>query len=57
MHEYQIPVQILPRVTLKILMESVTMNFAKYLVTNGDISLHTWTMYNSLNTFSKAAQS
>ena len=57
MYEYQIPVQILPRVTLEILMESATICFAKYLATNGDTILHTWAMYNSLNTFSEAAWS
>ena len=57
MYKYQIPVQTLPRVMLEILMESATIRFAKYLATNADTSLHTWTMYNSLNTFSEAARS
>ena len=44
MYEYQIPVQILPRLTLGILMESTTICFARYLATDGGTSLHTWTM-------------
>ena len=57
MYEYQIPVRILPRVTLEIMMKSATVFFAKYLATTDGTSLHRLTMYNSLNTFSEAAGS
>ena len=57
MYEYQISVRILPRVTLKILMESAMNLFAKYLASYDGSGVHMWTMYNSLKTFSEAARS
>ena len=57
MYEYQIPVRILRRVTLKIVMESATIYFAKQSATKDGRSVRRWTMYNSLKTFSEAARS
>ena len=40
-----VPVRTLPRITLKIMMESATIRFAKYLATPGGTSVHRWAMY------------